>query len=143
MIGLVAVVGASTLIGLACGAVAAMFGEPFTVGLALGGGGAATAFVCVRHVYNEAETNRCAYRTAMGRLILDIAIEVERTDEQNGNALASIATAVSADVHGDDESASDILAAIIQARQRQSAETKIRQLEQTIAERDRATEVRP
>ncbi|MYK90164.1 MAG: hypothetical protein F4018_18480 [Acidobacteria bacterium] len=77
----------------------------------------------------------------MGRLILDIATEVEQTDEQNGNALASIATAVSADVHGDDERASDVVAAVIQTRQRQSAETKIQRLQQTIAERDRATEV--
>lgn len=67
----VVVVGVSTLIGLALGAVAELFGEPFTVGLALGGGGAATAFVVARHVYNSDETNRRAYRMAMGRLITD------------------------------------------------------------------------
>ena len=121
----------------ALGAVAELFGEPFTVGLALGGGGAAVAFVVASNVYNAAETNRRVYRMAMGRLILEIATDVERNDQLNGNTLAAIATAASADAHGDEDSARDTLAAIIRTRREHAeAGARIAAIEAQISERE-------
>ena len=133
----VVVVGISTLIGLVTGAAAEMFREPFTVGMALGGGGAVVALVIASLIYESGETDRRANRIVMARLIAEIATAVEPNDELNGNTLTELATVTAADARGDDDAVRDTLATVIRFRQAMAeAESKSRRIDQWIARRD-------